>query len=430
MLNAYLKRSISRSRRRNEQLAIVFIDIDHFKQINDSFGHSSGDDLLKQCADRISTTIRTDDTVSRISGDEFVALLENVGGSGNVSLVVQKITEAFNLPFHLDNKEVTVTCSIGVSLFPDDGDDPSKLLGFADTAMYRAKDDGRNGYQFYTPEMTSEATEHLFMKSALKQALKEKQFSLVYQPQVDLRNGDLSGFEALIRWHHPERGWIAPNHFIPFAEKTGLIQAIGEWVLNEACHQASEWLQSNVQFGRIAVNISGRQVQSPEFSKLVVDTLGSHGLPAQFLELEVTESFLMDHEETAISQLRVLQALGVSVAIDDFGTGYSSLSYLKNLPINRLKIDQAFVRDIPHDSNDMAISSAVIALGHAMELQVIGEGIETQEQLAYLLEKGCQYGQGYFYSKPLGVEEAELFAKRHLSAQSRQAHARSAVVLP
>lgn len=416
LLHAYLERSIKQSKRADRKLAVVFIDIDRFKQINDNFGHSAGDELLKQCATRIKTSIRAGDIVSRISGDEFVAVLENVGEIRNASLVVQKIIEQFNKPFHFSGQEVTVTCSIGISLFPDDGDDSSKLLGFADTAMYLAKKDGRNGYQFYAPEMTSEASEQLFLEAALKKAIKENQFSLVYQPQVDLRNGELSGIEALICWHHPAKGTIRPDQFIPFAEKVGLIGQVGEWVLNEASRQAAEWINGNIPFVKVSVNISGRQVQNPEFSNLVIDILKSHGLDSDYLELEVTESFLMDHEETAISQLRSLQSLGVTVAIDDFGTGYSSLSYLKKLPIDKLKIDQAFVHDIPHDSNDMAISEAVIALGHTMELQVIAEGIETQEQIDFLLEKDCHYGQGYFYSQPLSAEELELFIRQNVKS--------------
>ncbi|MEW8351712.1 MAG: EAL domain-containing protein [Candidatus Thiodiazotropha taylori] len=418
LLNAYLERLLKSSARDDEKLAVVFIDIDRFKQINDNFGHASGDELLKQCASRITKSIRAGDIVSRISGDEFVVLLENVGGSGNVSLIVRKIIEKFNEPFYLNKQEVAATCSIGISLFPDDGNDVSKLLGFADTAMYRAKNDGRNDYQFYTPEMTSAATEQLFMESALKKALQENQFSLVYQPQLHLGSEALIGFEALIRWYHPEQGMIGPNHFIPFAEKTGLIQKIGEWVLNEACCQAREWLKGNIQFGKIAVNISGRQVQHPNFADRVVELLEAHQLDPVYLELEVTESFLMDHEETAIGQLRELQKLGITVAIDDFGTGYSSMSYLKNLPINKLKIDQSFVHDIPHDNNDMAISSAVIALGNAMELQVIGEGVETLEQIAFLKEKGCQYGQGYYFSRPLNAEDVALYIKKGLPEQS------------
>ncbi|MES9832163.1 MAG: EAL domain-containing protein [Candidatus Thiodiazotropha sp. DIVDIV] len=407
LFNARLEQAIQRSTRENQALAVMFIDLDRFKQINDSFGHSVGDELLLQCAVRLQTAVRGNDTVGRISGDEFVILLENIKSSENVSIHVRKVIQLFNEPFLLADHEITVTCSIGISLFPDDCKEPSCLLRNADTAMYLAKEEGRNGYQFYTHEMTTAAAEYLFMENALHQALRENQFYLVYQPQIELSNGDYIGVEALIRWQHPEQGVIPPSHFIPVTEKTGLIQEIGEWVLKEACRQASEWKKRGLDFRRIAVNISGRQVQNPDFSNFVISTLEEYNLSADCLELEVTESFLMEHEDEGIRQLRVLQEAGITIAIDDFGTGYSSLSYLKYLPVNKLKIDRSFVRDIPDDSNDMAISEAVIALGGALGLDVIGEGIETEEQVAFLKAKGCALGQGFYYYKPLSVEDIE-----------------------
>lgn len=407
LFHAIMDQAISRAKRESETLAVLFIDLDRFKIINDTYGHFVGDELLRLVGLRLSNVIRGDDRVARISGDEFAAFLENVGSSDNAALVVRKIQSAFEQPFTIDNKEINVACSIGVSLYPNDSLDISSLIRFADTAMFRAKQDGRNNYQFYTGEMTEAATEALFLESAIANALRNQEFHLVYQPQVDLSSQKIIGLEALIRWHHPERGVIPPSHFIPFAEKVGLVREVGVWVLNEACRQASEWRKFGYDFGNVAVNISGRQVHQQGFAALVLATLILHDLPPKYLELEVTESFLMEHEEEGIRQLKELRDAGVSIAIDDFGTGYSSLSYLKHLPIDRLKIDQSFVRDIPQDANDMAIADAVISLGRAMGLNVIAEGIETSDQISFLTEKGCTQGQGYYYHRPLSVEALE-----------------------
>ena len=400
LFNAILEQAIHRSTRERETIAVLFIDLDRFKHINDSYGHAAGDELLTQCAVRLTNVIRGEDRVARLSGDEFVGFLENVGSSDNASLVVRKIMSCFKEPFILNNNEVSVTCSVGISLFPDDSATMSELVSYADTAMYLAKEEGRNTYQFYTSEMTTAAAEFVFMENAIRRALKENHFYLVYQPQLDLKNNTLCGLEALIRWQHPEQGVIAPGHFIPIAEKIGLVREIGKWVLNEACRQASEWQQRGLQFGYVSVNVSGRQIKQADFAAQVKAVLIQYQLAPNCLELEVTESYLMDHQDEGVRQLRELRDLGVSIAIDDFGKGYSSLNYLKLLPVDKLKIDQSFVRDIPEDVNDMAISEAVIALGKALDLSVIGEGIETEDQISFLKDKGCQFGQGYYFSKP------------------------------
>lgn len=413
LFNAILEHAISRAQRNHESLAVLFIDLDRFKNINDTYGHAAGDDLLIQCTQRLKNSIRGEDRIARMGGDEFVAFLEDVGSGDNAARVVQKIINAFKDPFLVNNQKLIVTCSIGVSMYPVDGYDVSSLLRFSDTAMYLAKEDGRNSYQFYSSEMSTAAAESVFLETALRIALKENQFSLVYQPQIDLKSGSLYGLEALIRWNHPDQGVISPDSFIPFAEKVGLIKEIGAWVLTEACMQAAQWKAKGVDYKRIAVNISGRQLSSGHLADFILATIREKGLSFESLELEVTESFLMENEEQSINQLRALHDCGLTIAIDDFGTGYSSLSYLKCLPVDKLKIDRSFVRDTPEDPDDMAITEAVIALGSALGLRVIAEGIETPEQMAFLRERGCQFGQGYYYSRPLRVEEVESMINKH-----------------
>lgn len=416
LFSARLRQSLNHSARSKTRLAVMFIDIDSFKHVNDSLGHPAGDSLLIQIAERLTSAVRTGDTLARISGDEFIVLLEDIGNAEHVATVAQKIMDRFTRPFKLAGKLLRVTCSIGISLFPADGDEATILMRNADTAMYRAKENGRNNYQFYSREMTSAAFEKIFIENALRNAIEQNEFRLVYQPQVNLDDGRMSGVEALVRWHHPEQGVIAPTRFIPIAEQSGLIQQIGAWVLNEACRQARRWQDMGLAVGRVAINISGKQIQQACFAGLVESTLQEHDLEPDRIELEVTESFLMEKVDAGLSQLMALHDMGIALAIDDFGTGYSSLTYLKRLPIGKLKIDRSFVSDIPHDSDDMAISEAVIALARAMDLQVIAEGIETEAQAQFLRDRGCFLGQGYLYSRPLPPEALELFALDRMSA--------------
>lgn len=407
LLNARLHQSIKHSSRQHAMMAVVFIDLDRFKHLNDSLGHPLGDDLLRQLAKRLDQTIRSDDTVARISGDEFVVLLEDVGTAEHTAVAVDKLMEVFKTPFLLEMNKVYITASMGVSLYPQDGDQATELLQHADAAMHRAKDEGRNTYQFYTSDLTSAAFEHVFLENALRGALANQEFRLVYQPRVDLMSGKFTGMEALLRWHHPNQGVISPARFIPIAEQGGLIIDIGAWVLSTACAQGKAWLDQGYDIGRIAVNVAGPQIQDPGFIQQVESILKASGFPTGHLELEVTESFVMRRTEDCIQQLTTLRALGIEIAIDDFGTGYSSLSYLKQLPIDNLKIDQSFVRDIPNDPNDMAISEAVIAMGKALGMRIIAEGVETEKQAEFLREKGCAQAQGYLFSRPVSAEKLE-----------------------
>ncbi|MCU7797828.1 MAG: EAL domain-containing protein [Candidatus Thiodiazotropha sp. (ex Myrtea spinifera)] len=405
LFNSRLEQAIKHARRNQSVFAILFIDLDRFKSINDSLGHKAGDELLQQLANRIQECMRLDDTVARISGDEFVVLLEDISSADNTAVAVEKIMAVFTDPFRLDGHEIHITASIGISLYPANGESVTSLLRNADTAMYRAKNEGRNTYQFYTQEMTSSAFERVVIENALRMALARNEFHLVYQPQFQLDSYKLIGVESLIRWHHPELGEISPVKFIPLAEENGLIHDIGAWVLERACWQGKAWLEKGFDFGRIAVNVARPQLQHSNFVQKVEQILERTALPADKLELEVTESFIMQNTANAIAQLEALRMLGLSLSIDDFGTGYSSMSYLKLLPIQKLKIDQSFVRDIPIDSNDMAICEAVIALGKALELSVIAEGVETDSQVNFLKEKGCLEAQGYLFCKPIPADQ-------------------------
>jgi diguanylate cyclase (GGDEF)-like protein/PAS domain S-box-containing protein len=407
LLNERLEQAIRRAERHDSQLAVIFLDLDNFKHINDSLGHPAGDRLLQIVANYLQESIRHEDTVARVGGDEFVVLMEDIGRSANAGIAAEKLMSIFDEPIQLEGRDIAVASSLGISLYPRDGVDPATLLRNADAAMFRAKAEGRNSYQFYTAELTLNAFERIFLESSLRLALDREELLLLYQPQVDLVTGNITGVEALLRWRHPELGLVSPVKFIPMAEECGLIFPIGNWVLRNACLQAMAWLKQGLDFGRMAINIAGPQIQRGDLVQEVQQVLADSGLPAANVELEVTEGFIMYEAEHAISQLKKLGDLGLTLAIDDFGTGYSSLNYLKQLPIHKLKIDQSFVRDIPHDPNDVAISTAVVALGKSLGLTVIAEGVESKEQARILQEMGCEEVQGYLYSKPVTPEELE-----------------------
>ena len=399
--------ALSRARRDGHQLVVLFLDLDRFKHINDSLGHPVGDRLLQQVARRLLDAVREEDTVARLGGDEFVVVLEEVQDGLVVAPIAEKLLQAFHTPFELAEHSLHVSPSIGIAIYPTDGDSVTTLVRNADVAMYRAKESGRNNYQFYTREMTLSAHERLTREISLRQAVEQEQLLLHYQPQYCLETGALRGLEALVRWQHPEQGVVAPDRFIPLAEETGLILDIGQWVLHAACRQAFAWSQAGHRFGRVAVNVSGQQIERGAIVATVRSALAESGLPAEFLELEITESFIVGHAKQAISTLGELRDLGVTLAIDDFGTGYSSLSYLKRLPIHKLKIDRSFVDDVPGGRFDVAISRAVIALGSGLGLKVIAEGVENESQQAFLQQEGCHLAQGYLYARPLPPDVLE-----------------------
>ena len=388
----------------------LFLDLDRFKVINDSLGHSAGDRLLKAVAERLQDGVREGDTVARLGGDEFVMILDDMAQPQDAALVAQKILESFVQPFHVEipeaggAQEFFFTTSIGISLYPSDGEDVDTLLKNADTAMYRAKERGGNSYQFFTPEMDLRARKRLSLESALRNALERREFVLHYQPQIDLATQRVIGVEALLRWNHPERGLVAPADFIPLLEETGLIVPVGEWVLREACTQATAWRAAGLPPLRVAGNLSARQLRHECFADTVAAALADTGMDPGDLELEITESAVMQQVEASIETLSRIHALGVRLSMDDFGTGYSSLSHLKLLPIDAVKIDRSFVHDIPGDEDDTAIVQAIIVLARTLRLDVIAEGVETKEQLAFLRAHGCDAMQGYLFSRPLPAE--------------------------
>ncbi len=403
-----LKRALARARRHGRLVAVLFIDLDRFKNINDSLGHEAGDKILQQLSERFTQAVRSsDDTVARFGGDEFVILLDDVGSENDVREIAQKVLNALSPPFLIDHQELYITASIGVSLYPDDGEDSSALLKHADVAMYRAKDLGKNTYQFYSADMSARAFERLTLESSLRHALDRGEFQLHYQPQLAISDGSIIGVEALLRWQHPEFGMVMPSDFMALLEETGIIVPVGEWVLKSACTQLRAWHDAGWTGLRVAVNLSARQFHSAALARVVKGNLALLDGGADRLELEITESVLMHNAATTEETLRQLAAMGCRVAIDDFGTGYSSLSYLKRFPINVLKIDRTFVRDIPEDADDAAIVSTIVAMAHNLRLDVIAEGVETKQQLDFLRTCGCDVMQGYLFSKPVPADRVK-----------------------
>jgi len=413
MLNERLKHALHQGARYNRGIAVMFIDIDRFKVINDSLGHSAGDRMLQDCARRLTECLRESDTIARLGGDEFVVMIENFTAPRDAIVVAQKVLVGMAKPFFVDGQEFLVSASIGISTFPDDGADAETLLKNADIAMYRAKDLGRNNYQFYSAQMNKHTFERLAMESSLRRAVERNEFLLHYQPKLDLRTGAIAGVEALVRWQHPDWGMVSPAQFIPLAEETGLIVQIGEWVLRTACEQSRKWREEGIPALRIAVNLSARQFAQKTLLRDVGKIIAESGLTPESLELEITESLVMHNPEQATQTLEELKAMGISLSIDDFGTGYSSLSYLKRFPLDCVKIDRSFIKDIPVDADDMAITKGVIALGHSLRLKVVAEGVETAEQLDFLRANDCDELQGFFFSKPLPSEEVTTFLKNH-----------------
>lgn len=399
-----LTQAILHAQRDDRWVTVVFADLDNFKLVNDSLGHSAGDELLKAVADRMTQSIRATDTVVRLGGDEFVILLVDQPNNADVTpTTIEKIRAAVAEPMLLAGQSLQITCSMGIATFPHDGTDAETLLRNADTAMYQAKASGRDNFQFFTAGMNEKVHERLSMREEMRTGLARSEFYLEYQPQVDLRSGQVFAVEALVRWHHPTLGVVPPTNFIPLAEESGLIVPLGDWVLDEACRQNKAWQDAGLPPIRVCVNVSARQFREKTWIGRVTHALAQSGLEARYLELELTESLLMHDVEQAIATMKELQVLGVQFAIDDFGTGYSSLTALKNFPVARLKIDQSFVRNLASDADDRGIAAAVISLGQKLNMRVIAEGVETDEQLAFLRDSQCDEIQGYHFSEPISA---------------------------
>jgi diguanylate cyclase (GGDEF)-like protein/PAS domain S-box-containing protein len=412
LLNDRLSQALLYAQRYDRWAAVAFVDLDNFKTINDSLGHNAGDELLRTVAKRMVACVRAMDTVARLGGDEFVVLLVDLPKSADlISAAVQKLRAAIAEPVRLEGHELRATSSLGVANYPGDGADAETLLANADAAMYRAKEMGRDNFQFYTPELNAKMREKFLLQEELRKAVARHEFVLLYQPQVDLRTGRVFAVEALIRWNRPNAGVVSPIDFIPLAEETGLIVPIGDWVLHEACRQNKAWRDAGLPPMNVCVNVSPRQFWEKDLISRVVGSLKESGLDAKYLELEVTESLVMQDVERAVATMKTLQGLGVQLAIDDFGTGYSSLSALKNFPVARLKIDKSFIDGLPADENDKAVASAVIALGQKLNLRVIAEGVETDDQLAFLRANNCDEMQGYLFSRPIPAQEIEELLK-------------------
>lgn len=404
LLNDRIAQAIVMAKRNNSEFALLFLDLDNFKHINDSLGHATGDRLLQSVAQRLTGCVRRADTVSRQGGDEFVLLL--VGGKidEDAALIADKVRNALAIPHAIDGSELQITASIGISLFPTDGADAETLLKSADTAMYYAKNRGRNNYQFFRKEMNIRAVERQLVEVNLRRALQRQEFALHYQPKVNLNNGKISGAEALLRWNHPVDGMVFPQRFVRIAEDSGLIVPIGRWVLNEACTQAKKWFDSGLVPVSVAVNISALEFRKNDFFSVVRAILKSTGLDPHCLQLEITESVLMENAESSAKILQDLKNLGVQLAIDDFGTGYSSLSYLNQFPLDVIKIDQSFVDGVGVSKNSGVIVSAVIGMGNNLKLKVVAEGVENQTQLEFLRERHCEEGQGFYFSRPIAAD--------------------------
>ena len=404
-----LRGAVVSALRHQHKGGVFFIDLDHFKKINDTWGHSAGDQLLRMAADKLRSCVREEDTVARLGGDEFTVILPNITHSSHTEPVIHKILNAFSMPFVFQHTAAYVTASIGVTVFPDDGDDPHVLMKNADAAMYRAKEQGRNTFRFFTPEMNKWAMERIRIETHLLHALERNEFLLHYQPIINVRSGKIVGAEALLRWSNPHLGDVEPESFVPLAEDTGLIAPIGAWVLRTACRQLAEWHQLGFSHLRLSVNISSRQFRGMDLIEAVTEAINQNSVPSDCLELEITEGCLMDELPTTKKVIDALSDLSVRIALDDFGTGYSCLRYLKDFPVNTVKIDKSFVFDVPTPAGEPTVVEAIIAMARRLGIQVVGEGVETEAQLDFLRSRGCELAQGNLLSEPL---PADAFAER------------------
>jgi len=406
-----LIQAIKKASRDEKVLAVMFVDIDKFKSINDSLGHDAGDMLLRTIALRMKETMRETDTVARLSGDEFIILIDSCKDASDIFVAIKKLVSAFGAPFIFGNESFKVTMSIGVSVYPHDGESASKLLKNADVAMYKAKMEGRNRYKFFDQEMNQETSEHLEIEKSLHRALKENELVLHYQPQINLQSEKIIGFEALIRWNHPTKGLVAPAYFIHIAEESELIIEIGKWVVKEAMHQMKTWYDEGLSPGKVAINFAGKQLESPKLDACMMDSLKESGCKPEWIEMEIVERFIMKDTTKSIMLLQRIRDMGIDISIDDFGTGYSSLAYLKQLPVTKLKIDQSFVRNLENSPQDRAIAKTIIELGRGLGLKVLAEGVETKAQREFIYQSGCELMQGYLFSKPVSAQEARILLK-------------------
>ena len=417
-----LNMALARAERTKKQLALLFIDLDHFKRVNDTLGHQVGDQMLKLVADRMRPVLRHSDTLCRIGGDEFIVMVDIFSSEDDLEVLARKIIDVVRQPMRLCNSEFMPGCSVGISIYPRDTNNRDDLVKMADTAMYSAKNQGRGGFSFYKPQMTLQVAHYLNREQELRRALHNNEFVLHYQPQFSSDEQVVIGVEALIRWQHPELGLLSAAEVIPIAENSGLIVDIGKWVIGEACRQYSAWIDQGIHDLRIAVNMSVTQLRDPQFVSIVANALESYNMPGNSLELEVTESSLQNSERN-VAALRHIESLGVTISIDDFGTGYSCMSSLKMLPIHRLKIDQSFVKDIPGEQSDCAIATAIIVLGHQLGMKVIAEGIETRAQADFVRAAGCDELQGHFFSKPVSAEALAALLQQHNILNRKQTDA-------
>ncbi len=403
--NDQLGRATSRARREGRTVALFFLDLDHFKVVNDTLGHNAGDTLLREMAQRLRSTVRGGDVLARLGGDEFAVLLEGIRGPLDAESIATSILEIAARPFHIDGREISVTASIGITLYPNDHGDPDMLLKNADIAMYQAKEQGRNNFKFFTERMQAELLAYHSLENDIRRALANEEFRLVFQPKVNLVTRRLQGLEALLRWDCPGRGEVTPSEFIPVAEQSGHIVPLGHWVLHEVCRTLNRWAAGGLPLVPVSVNVSARQFQQAEFHRRVADVLARHAIDAGLLELELTEGLLMEDTEAAQCALQQLKALGVRLSIDDFGTGHSCLNYLRRFPIDVLKIDRSFVQEIDGRNGSAMIVRAIISLAHSLQLDTVAEGVETREQLEFMIEHGCEVAQGFLFGRPMAAHE-------------------------
>jgi diguanylate cyclase (GGDEF)-like protein len=413
LLNDRLEQHIIHAHRENQMIGLLYVDLDRFKNINDTLGHSVGDKLLQHTAERLTKCVREADTVARLSGDEFIIILSNIADPKDASIIAEHIITRISEPFNINTHEILITPSIGITLYPTDGTNTEELLKHADAAMYRAKESGRGKYMFFEERMNIEDMERTRMEQDMRHALTRNEFKLLYQPQVNLETGKIIGVEALIRWDHSKHGTILPSRFIPLAEDTGLIEPIGEWVLRTACRQYKSWQADGLIIDRLSVNVSSRQFMQRKFVDIVYRALTATGMSPNRLELEITESLLMEDRIDMVYILDELHTMGVKLAIDDFGTGFSSLSYLKRLPVDALKIDRSFIRDVPRNEDATTITNSIIALAHALKITVIAEGVENEEQLTLLRSQQCDGGQGFYFAIPMSSEDFVAYVKKN-----------------